>query len=129
MSPVGREVIQVEGAKELRKTLKQAGADMKDFTAAHREASTIVAGRAAPSVPRVSGALASSVRPGATQTQALVRAGGARVVYANPIHWGWPRRNIVPTLFLTGPAAESEPEWTEVYLARLNDIIEKVHGA
>ena len=122
-------VVRVDGAKELRASLKQAGADMKDFTAAHREASTIVATRAAPAVPRVSGALASSVRPGATQTQAVVRAGGARVVYAGPIHWGWPKRNIRPSLFLTTPAAESEPQWTEAYFRRLEEIIDKVQGA
>jgi hypothetical protein len=127
---VAREpVIKVEGAKELRASLKRAGADMKDFTAAHREAAAVVAAAAGPDTPRVTGMLASSIRPGATQTQAIVRAGGARVPYAGPIHWGWPRRNITPALFLTQPAAQTEPTWTEIYLQRLEDIIDKVHGA
>lgn len=126
---MGREVARVEGAKELRASLKRAGADMKDFTAAHRAVSTLVAGRAGPATPRVSGRLAGSIRPGGTQTQAIARAGGVAVPYANPIHWGWPARNIRASLFLTTTAADTEPEWTDIYMARLEEIIGKVHGA
>lgn len=124
-----RVVARVTGAKELRASLKKAGADMKDLSAAHKAASTIVAKRAVPTVPRLSGALAASVRPSGTQTMARVMAGGARVPYGNPIHWGWPDRNIVPSLFLTTPAAESEPEWTEAYFDRLTEIVDRIRGA
>jgi IS5 family transposase len=122
-------IVRVEGARELRATLKRAGAEMKDFTAAHREVSVIVAGAGATRAPRQTGRLASSIRPGGTKTQAIARGGGARVPYANPIHWGWPRRNIRPSLFLTTAAKDTEEQWVEVYHGRLLQIIQKVHGA
>ncbi len=124
-----RAVVEILGEKELRRTLKKAGVDMADFRVAHLQASQIVAGRAAPVTPKVTGALRQSVRPGATQTAAIVRAGSARVPYANPIHWGWPKRHIAASLFLTTTAAQTEPTWAPIYMDRLEQIIGGVKGA
>lgn len=122
-------VVEVEGAKELRRTLKQAGADMSDFTQANRDAAAIASTAAAARAPRRTGALAASVRAGASRTQGVIRAGGARVPYAGPIHWGWPARHISANPFATMAASATEPQWVPVYMARLEVIISKVRGA
>ena len=122
-------VVEVDGAKELRRTLKKAGADMSDFTAANKSAATIASAAAAARAPRRSGALAASVRSGASRTQGVIRAGGARVPYAGPIHWGWAARHIRANPFATTAASDTEPQWVPIYLARLEIIISKVRGA
>lgn len=119
---------EVEGSRELRATMRKAGANMRDFTAANRTASAIVARDASARAPRLTGALAGSVRAGASQSSGIVRAGGARLPYAGPIHWGWPARNISAQRFATEAAAATEPTWSEVYFAELERIINGVRG-
>ena len=121
--------VEVIGAKKLRSTLRKAGADMKDLTAVHREVGGIVAGAARPTTPRRSGRLASTVRAGATQTAAITRAGYARVPYAQPIHWGWPRRGIRAQPWLTVAAQSTEPTWFARYEAGIESILAKIQGA
>lgn len=121
--------VKVDGARELRRALKRAGADMKELSAAHRAASSIVAQAAAAFVPHRSGRLAASIRAQATRTRARVAAGSSAVPYAGPIHWGWPRRNIAPSLFLTEAAADTEPLWVERYEAEVAKLVDKVNDA
>lgn len=125
--------LRLEGGRQLRRTLRQAGVDMRELKGANRAAGSIVTGRAQGWAPRVSGRLASSVRTGATQTAAIVRAGNNRksasgVPYAGPIHWGWRARNITPNPFLSYSAQATEPKWVEIYYAHLNKTIDKVKG-
>jgi len=124
----GPPLIQVEGSRQLRRTMRRAEADLDELKAAHHAVATMVAGIAQRSTPSRSGALRGSVRPGATKTAAIVRAGGARVPYAGPIHWGWPRRNIRASLFLTDPAARSEAAWLPIYTREVDKIIARVEG-
>ena len=121
--------VEVIGAKKLRATLRKAGADMKDLTAVHREVGAIVAGAATPTTPRRTGRLASTVRAGATQTAAITRAGYARVPYAPPIHWGWPRRGIQARPWLSLAAQSTEPTWFARYEAGIAASRDKIKGA
>ena len=82
------------------------------------------------------GRLAASVRPGATKTMALVRAGGAAVPYANAIHWGaGPRlgrpgpHNIASNPFITEAAQATEPAWEPIYRRAVAEIVDTVKGA
>lgn len=120
-------VVQIIGARQLRRTLRAAGQDMSDLKRVHAEVGRIVV--AASSAPTRTGKLAASIRAGAAATSATVRAGGARVPYAGPIHWGWPARGITAQPFLTEAAQQTEPRWTEVYLTEVNRIIDQVTGA
>lgn len=123
-------IVHVDGARELRTTLRKAGTDLRDFNEAHRAVSTVVASAGRARAPRRTGRLASSVRPAGTRTQAIARAGNNTTVpYANPIHWGWPKRGIAPALFLTTAAQDTEEEWVSVYEGRLLQIMRKVRGA
>jgi hypothetical protein len=121
-----RPQVEVRGGKRLRATLRAAGDDLSDLRAAHGQVAVLVAGLASP--PRRSGRLASTVRPSGTKTAAIVRAGFAAVLYAGPIHWGWPARNITAQPFLSDAATSSEPIWLPIYFADLERIIDKVEG-
>lgn len=121
--------VRVEGAAQLRRTLKGASKDLlKQMAGTHKAVSGLVATQARPAAPRRTGALAASVRPGGTQTKAVVRVGGAAVPYAGPIHWGWAARNIPAQPFVARVVDTNEPQIVEAYLARVDDILGQVKG-
>ena len=121
-------VVKVEGARELRRTLKAAGDDLEDLKHVHATVARYVAMRGAAMAPRRSGRLAGSVRGNQAKTSATVRAGGARIPYANVIHWGWPRHHIESQPFLVNAAHITEPTWTKYYLREVERITARVHG-
>lgn len=122
--------VKLDGAKRLRTTLRRAGVDMKDMRAAHADIARIVV--SANHTPYRDGDLDATVRAGATQTASIVRAGNNRkkngVPYANPIHWGWHKRNIRPHPFLSLAAQRSEPSWFSAYNRHIEKILAKIKG-
>ena len=119
-------VVKVDGMRRLRRELKAAGLDLADLREVNLSAARTVAQAAQP--PRRTGRLAGSVRPGASRTAGVVRAGGALVPYAGPIHWGWPKHNIEPQPFLVDAAARTEPLWVEQYFAELDRVLSNIAG-
>lgn len=126
---------QVIGARELRASLKELGADLNDFKGVHAQVASFVGAEGASRAPRRSGMLAASWRPGSAKTNATVRFGGAAVPYANAVHWGTGARpgrrgphNIRPSLFATEAASDTEPTWVPWYLAELQNMVNKVRG-
>lgn len=126
--------MKLEGGRQLRRTLKQAGVDIKELKKVHRQAGEIVSGRASTWAPRGNtGNLQRSVRAGATQTASIVRAGNNRksktgVPYAGPIHWGWKARNIKANPFLSYSAQATEPKWVQLFFDHVNDTLDKIEG-
>lgn len=128
--------VQVEGARQLRASLKRLGDDLSDFKDVHARVGGLVVAEARTRVRARSGALAASGRPGASKTQAVARFGGARVRYANAVHWGTGARsglrgphNIRPNRFATSAAAGTEPTWVVWYQAAVDRMLTKVRGA
>jgi phage gpG-like protein len=121
-------VLDVEGGKELRRSLKAAGDDLADLKEAHAEAARTVATAAKGTAPVRTGRLAASIRGSGTKTGAIVRAGGARVPYAAIQEFGWPRHNIVGQPYLVPAARETEPDWRRAYEAAVKRILAKVKG-
>lgn len=119
-------VVRVEGVRQLRTALRRADGDLSDFRQANAEAAAIASSASGTRVPRRTGRLAASIRPGATQTQAIVRAGGSSVPYAQVIHWGWPARHIRPQPFITDGAQASEPAWFPAYVKALDRILARI---
>jgi hypothetical protein len=136
---------QVEGGRQLRRTLKEAGDDLSDLKAAHKEAATIAAEGASSLVPVRTGRLAASIRPAGTKTAGIVRVGTKAVPYAHAIQWGrqiWPSKKasppaaprhkfksfIKPSLFATEGAKDTEPRWVAAYEKALQDAVNKVEG-
>lgn len=118
----------VEGRKELARTMKAAGLDMRDLTKANRDAAAVVAPESAARTPRRTGRLAGTVRAGATRTAALVRVGSKTVPYAGPIIFGWSAHNIAPHPGPVDALAATEPRWRPVYERAIDAIIGKIKG-
>jgi hypothetical protein len=51
------------------------------------------------------------------------------VPYAGPIHWGWPARHIKAQPWIYDAAQNSAEQWTGLYLAALEKIIDGIEGA
>jgi hypothetical protein len=122
-------ILEVEGGRRLRSTLRAAAGDLEDLKSVHETVSRMVAAAAKARAPHRSGRLAASGRGSRAAGMAVVRFGSARVPYAGPIHYGWPKRNITAQPFAVDAAHETEPAWTEVYLSELDKILAQVHGA
>lgn len=121
---MARPVVEIDGLRELRRALRRAGNDLEDLKAANAEAAGHVASSTNP--PRVTGALAGSVRSSGTKTAGIVRAGRAAIPYAGPIHYGWPARGIPENPFLTHAAQATEPEWIDIYYQHLDKLLEQI---
>jgi creatinine amidohydrolase/Fe(II)-dependent formamide hydrolase-like protein len=119
--------VQIEGARELRASLKAVDAELpKELAGIHKAIAEPIAQAAAGRAPKPTGRLAASIRPQGTQRVARVAAGGRAVPYAGPIEFGWPARNIAPAGFLLG-ALEAEAEATgDRYLEAIDALIERV---
>jgi hypothetical protein len=121
-------MVALVGGRNMRKTLKAAGADLKDLSPAYRAASAIVVNVARPQTPHRTGALAKTVRGGGTQASATIRAGSKAVPYGPPIHWGWPTRGIAAQPWLSEAAQSSEPVWVEEFEQLMHDAIAQIRG-
>lgn len=123
-----RPLVQVEGARELRRTLRAAGDDLEDLKAANQQAADIAATAARMRAPRRSGTLAGDIRASGTKTAGIVRAGRKKIPYAGPIHWGWPARGIEAQPYMTEGAQATEPIWVPLYQELMDDALKKVKG-
>lgn len=119
---------EVKGGAKLRATLKNVESGLDDLTAVHADVAQIVVDRAQTTVPRVTGTLAGTIRPGATRTMAIIRAGYAKVPYAGVQEFGWPARNIPPNPYLRPAAHETEPQWLRTYDDEIEELLSKVKG-
>ena len=117
--------VQIEGLARLVRTLRQANLELDDLKQANYAAAQTVAQWAAVRAPRRTGRLGGSVGPRKT-------AGAARVasslVYAGPIHYGWPRRHIRAQPFVVRAAAETQSAWVADYEKDLRRICANVRG-
>jgi hypothetical protein len=121
-------VVEVRGAKQLRKTLKAAGDDLGDLKDVNQAVGNIVVQTASGMAPRRSGALAGSIRASRAAASVTIKAGSARVPYAGAIHWGWPARNIAANPFLSNAATSTETAWVALYESELDKILDRVEG-
>lgn len=121
-------VVRVEGGRQLRAALRDMEGGLVDLRKANAEAATVAARAGAGEAPRRSGQLAASIRPGATQSAAIVRAGSARVPYAGVIEYGWAARHIAPHPFLRTGAEHTQTAWLAVYRRAIDRLILRVES-
>jgi len=117
---------QVRGADELRVSLGAAADDLRDLSDAGRRAGDTVVSAARGRAPRRTGALAASVFAVADSSGVRVAAG---VVWAGPVHWGWPARNIAAQPFLSDAATTTEATWVGFYADAVVAAVQGVKGA
>lgn len=128
--------VEVNGGRALRRTLKQAGVNIKELSAVNKKAGEVVLDESLRIVPvgeRAKRAktkrLRNTLRVFSTAGGFRIRAGSAAVPYAAPIHWGWPDRNIEPNHFITDAAETTQPKWLRLYLTHIQQILERIQGA
>lgn len=121
--------IKVTNLREINKALKAVGAPNEAIKKAGKESGELVASEARGLVPVRTGALRNSIRVGATaRGKITVLAGNNRksksgVPYANPIHWGWFKRNIKPQPFFVEALGYTRAEVYENYFSQMEKLI------
>lgn len=136
MSDRNAGTVHVQGVRELRKALRQAGDDMQDLKDANRQAAQIVVARARSLAPSRTGALRASIRAAGTKTAAIVRMGSKRIPYANAVHWGrvwWPNKPqkhhvavIDENPFVSKAAQQTESTWVPLYETAIDQILDRI---
>ncbi|WP_396180062.1 HK97 gp10 family phage protein [Flavobacterium sp.] len=125
---MSKDSIRVSGLNRAIRALKDVGVPASEIAAAGKDAAEIVAGEARTLVPVKTGKLRGSIRTATQQRKAIVRAGGARVPYANPIHWGWFRRGIKPNQFFSRAINPNIDKIYKQYFDNLQRLIDKYKG-
>jgi len=116
--------IKVAGLKQAIRALQAIGVPAAEIKAAGSEAGELVAGQARALAPVRSGALRNSIRVSKSLNRVSVSAGNNKSVpYANPIHWGWFKRNIKPQPFFVKALGITRDEVYQNYYRSLDKLI------
>ena len=116
--------IKVKGLRSSIKALKAIGVDAADIKSAGNEAGEIVAREARNLAPVRTGALRNTIRTSKALNKVSVSAGNnGRVPYANPIHWGWFKRNIKPQPFFVKALGITRDEVYQNYYRSIDRLI------
>jgi hypothetical protein len=116
--------IKVKGYKASIQALQAIGVPDAEIKAAGSDAGEIVAREARNLVPVRSGKLRNTIKVSKALRSVQVRAGNnGSVPYANPIHWGWFKRNIKPQPFFIKALGITRDEVYRNYYRRLDTLI------
>ena len=117
--------IKVKGLRSSLKALQAIGVDAKDIKSAGNDAGEIVAREARNLAPVRTGALRNTIRTSKALNKVSVSAGNnGRVPYANPIHWGWFKRNIKPQPFFIKALGITRNEVYQNYYRSIDRLIQ-----
>lgn len=117
--------VEVKGLNEVLRALNKLGAEFEDLKDANKELGDTIARRAAAVAPRLTGALASSIRANRAKKRVSIKAGGARVPYAGVIEYGWEARSIRPQPYLRKAAFERRDYISQTYEDNIRSLIKK----
>jgi phage gpG-like protein len=115
------EEIRITGVQQVKDTLNKLGDAIKSNEELNKELSTTLAQKASAMAPRLTGALASSVKGNPSAEKAQILAGSNAVVYAGVQEYGWPEKNINAQPYLR-PAVYNNLGYI---IEKYNDSIEK----
>jgi hypothetical protein len=118
--------VRVEGVERLTKTLDQAAADLDDLSAVGDDLERSLLPQIVARTPRRTGRLRGSVRAKATKSGVEF---GSAVVYAAPIHWGWPARHIAAQRFVWDVVTGQTDAVVAKYQKGADRVLAKVEGA
>jgi HK97 gp10 family phage protein len=117
--------VKVKGYRQAIKALQAIGVPASEIKAAGSEAGELVANQARSLAPVRTGALRNSIRVSKALNRVSVSAGNNRSIpYANPIHWGWFRRNIKPQPFFIKALGITRDEVYRNYYRSLDKLIQ-----
>lgn len=129
MASPGESGIKVTNLREINRVIKAVGVPKDAIKKAGKESGELVASEARSLVPVRTGALRNSIRVGATAAGKItILAGNNRksksgVPYANPIHWGWFKRNIKPQPFFSKALGYTRDEIFRNYYSQIDKLI------
>ena len=109
--------VKVTGDEQVRAQFKALGFKARDLERAFAQIGSEVVSDARALAPKVTGRLAADIRANRAKTRASISVGRASVPYAGPVNYGWPRRNIAPSMFMNR-AADDKADSAAVQLAR-----------
>jgi hypothetical protein len=116
--------IKVAGYRKAIKALQAIGVPAAEIKAAGSEAGELVANQARQLVPVRTGRLRNSIRVSKALNKVSVSAGNNRSIpYANPIHWGWFKRNIKPQPFFIKALGITRDQVYQNYYRSLDRLI------
>jgi hypothetical protein len=116
--------IKVKGYKAGIKALQAIGVPNDEIKAAGNRAGEVVAREARTLVPVRTGKLRNSIKVNNALKNVTIKAGNERSIpYANPIHWGWFKRNIKPQPFFVKALGITRDEVYQNYYRTLDTLI------
>jgi HK97 gp10 family phage protein len=121
--------IKVINLKEVTKALRAIGVPNDAVKEAGKQSGAAVIDEAQRLVPVRSGKLRDSIRLASNaRGKVTIQAGNNRtsksgVPYANPIHWGWFKRNIKPQPFFVKAIGLTRGEVYENYMRQMENLI------
>lgn len=122
--------VKVTGLNQAIRALRELGLPDDELKRAGSEAGELVANEARNLVPVRTGRLRNSIRVSKTLRKVSISAGNNRssksgVSYANPIHWGWFKRNIKPQPFFAKALGITRDEVFRTYFDNIAKLIAK----
>lgn len=115
--------VYLDGLRETVKALEAIGVETGDLKEVFTQVGEDVATDAKRIVRSVTGRTAANIRPAKAKNKAVVRAGSARIKHAGVLNYGWPKRGIRATGFLTKAANANTEQHIRTIEDGLTDLI------
>lgn len=116
----------VDGVEQLAATLAAAAPHVADLEQVDAQVGDLVLGVVRP--PRVTGALASTVRAEPDSDGVTLAAGSPSVPYAGVIHNGWPGHHIRAQPFISQAIQKATDRIADKYEDHLTEVLSTVRG-
>lgn len=117
--------ISIQGVSDVKATLNKLGRDLESNIELNKELSSTLSQKASAMAPRLTGALASSVKGNPSAEKAQILAGSDAVPYAGVQEYGWPQRNIKAQPYLTPAVYNNLGYIVEKYNDSIKESIKK----
>lgn len=117
--------ISVEGEAQVKAALNKVEKDLIDRSELNKDLSDELSKKASAMAPRLTGALASSVKGNPTNEKAQILAGNNVVPYAGVQEYGWPAKNIQAQPYLRPAVFDNMGYIVEKYNKYIESIVKK----
>lgn len=95
------EGVYVTGLREITRAMEKAGVDVEELKDVMGDIASEATNVMQPLIPSRSGSLRASARGNRAKGKAVVTIGKARTPYAGAINYGWAKRGIKPSNFVS----------------------------
>lgn len=117
--------ISVEGEAQVKAALNKVEKDLTDRLDLNKDLSEELSKKASAMAPRLTGALASSVKGNPSQEKAQILAGSQSVPYAGVQEYGWPEKNIQAQPYLRPAVFDNMGYIVEKYNKYIESVVKK----